>query len=74
MSIRALAKDLYRAQQNFNRLEKACERASAEDEHALKMELRMARNELEMLRRMLDGEKESGSFRKKFTGFGNSKS
>jgi hypothetical protein len=32
-------------------------------------ELRQARNELEMIKRMLEGEKESSSFRNKFQGF-----
>ena len=73
MSIRALAREVYRAQQTFNRLEKACESAATADEQVLKVELKMARNELEMLRRMLDGEKESGTFREKFVGFGKSK-
>jgi hypothetical protein len=36
-------------------------------------ELNLARNEMRMLRRMLDGEKESGAFRQRFTGFGRSK-
>jgi len=72
MSIKALAREVYRAQQKVNRLEKACESAAG-DEDALKMELVMARNELAMLRRILDAEKESGKFRAKFDGFGRSK-
>ena len=73
MSIRALAKDLYRAQQNFDRLTRAHESAAPEERQALARELKIAEKELLMLRRMLDGEKESGKFRKKFNGFGNSK-
>ncbi|MGW8193771.1 MAG: hypothetical protein ACWGOX_05840 [Desulforhopalus sp.] len=73
MSIRALAKEVYRAQQKFDKLEKASESAAAGDKDGLKMELTMARNELAILRRMLDAEKESGKTREKFTGFGRSK-
>jgi hypothetical protein len=73
MSIRALALDLYRARQAVDRLEKAHENASQDEKTALGQELKMAQEELAMLRRMLDGEKESGSFRKRFQGFGSSK-
>jgi len=70
MSIKAIARDLYRAQQKVNRLEQELEGASAVRQEALRTELQQARNELAMLRRILDGEKESGQFRKKFKGFG----
>lgn len=73
MSIRDLAKDVYKAQQNFDRLKKKYESAELADRQSLVNELNLAEKELQMLRRMLDGEKESGEFRKKFTGFGNSK-
>lgn len=70
MSIRAIAKDMYKAQQNVSRLEKTMETASFTEQKELEGELRAARAELKMLRRILDGEKESSSFKKKFQGFG----
>ncbi|WP_136807499.1 hypothetical protein [Desulfosediminicola flagellatus] len=70
MSIRAIAKDMYKAQQNVSRLEKMIETASFTEQNELEGELRAARAELQMLRRILDGEKESSSFKKKFRGFG----
>lgn len=70
MSIRALAKEQYRAQQNVDRLEKALEKALYPEVEALKGELRQARAELSMLKRMMSGEKENAQFRKKFSGFG----
>lgn len=73
MSIRSLALDLYRAKQAVDRLEKTHENACQDEKTALGQELKMAQQELAMLRRMLDGEKESGSFRKRFQGFGSSK-
>jgi uncharacterized protein with von Willebrand factor type A (vWA) domain len=70
MSIRALARDLYRAQQNVSKLEKELEMASPDRHDLLKDELRQGMAEFNTLKRMLDGEKESSSFRKKFQGFG----
>jgi len=72
MSIRALAVDLYKAQQKVNQLEKAIDEAAAAEKNVLNQELTVAKKELEMLRKMLDGEKESGDFRKRFTNFGKS--
>lgn len=73
MSIRALALDLYKTKQRLDELEKECKQASAKTEPGLTQELNAVKKEFEMLRRMLDGEKESGSFRKRFDGFGNKK-
>ncbi|WP_163339358.1 hypothetical protein [Desulfopila sp. IMCC35008] len=70
MSIRALARDQYRAQQNVDQLEKALEKAAYTEAEALKVELRQARAELTMLKKMMSGEKENVQFRKKFSGFG----
>ncbi len=70
MSIKAIARDLYRAQQKVNRLEQELEGASAAGQETLNVELQQARNELAMLRRILQGEKESAEYRKKFKGFG----
>lgn len=72
MSIRALAVDLYKAQQKVDQLLKTLEIAASSEKNELKQELRFAQKELDMLRKMLEGEKESGDFRKKFSGFGKS--
>lgn len=70
MSIRALARDQYRAQQKVDQLEKALKEAAHSDTAALKDELRQAKAELDMLKRIMSGEKENAGFRKKFSGFG----
>lgn len=66
MSIRALAVDLYKSQQKVTQLEKKLEQAPPSEHIHLEQELKFARQELAMLRKMLDGEKENSSFRKKF--------
>lgn len=71
MSIRAMALDLYRAQQNVEALQKKHDSATTEEKKALDQELNLAVKEMKMLRRMLDGEKESGAFRQRFSGLGN---
>ena len=60
MSIRHLALDLYRAQQKVDKLEKALAAAPPREVAAVEEELRRARAELQLLRKMLDGEKETG--------------
>ncbi len=70
MSIRALARDLYRAQQNVERLEKLLGKASLAETEDIRDELRGAKAEHAMMRKMMNGEKESSEFRKKFKGFG----
>ena len=70
MSIRALALELYRAQKKVAELQKAIEAKGQGAPGNLDQELRAAEKEMSMLRKMLDGEKESGEFRKKFSGFG----
>lgn len=65
MSIRAIAKDLYRARQKVDAKQKELEAASVGEQPAVQIELREAEKELQMLQRMLDGEKQSGSFRKR---------
>ena len=70
MSIRLIAKDLYRAQQNVDQLQKQIESSSEAEKNVLAVDLNAAIQERDMLRRMLDGEKESGDFRKRFDGFG----
>ncbi|TKB07211.1 hypothetical protein [Desulforhopalus sp. IMCC35007] len=73
MSIRLMAKDLYAAQQNVDQLEKKMAESSTAELLELSGELKLALKERDMLRRMLDGEKESGKFRQKFEGFGRTK-
>jgi len=70
MSIRAIARDLYRVQQQVSKLEKEMETASLSDQDRLRGELHQAKKEMAMIKRMLDGEKESGKFKSKFQGFG----
>ncbi len=70
MSIRAIALDLYRAQQQVATLQKVLDQASLSERDALVQELRVAQKEMATLRKMLDGEKEAGPFRNRFTGFG----
>jgi len=70
MSIKALAVELYRAQQKVDKALKAVEEASSAEEESLKRELKVVQQEWKVLRKMLDGQKESGSFRKRFTQFG----
>jgi predicted nucleic acid-binding Zn-ribbon protein len=70
MSIKAIARDMYKARQKVDKLEREMENASFKEQDALRGELRIAQKELNMLRKILDGEKESSSFRKKFQGFG----
>jgi hypothetical protein len=73
MSIRSIALELYRAKQKTDALQKMHDEASLDQRASLIEELNLAKKELHMLRRMLDGEKESGATRQKFTGFGASK-
>jgi hypothetical protein len=74
MSIRAVAKDLYKAQQSVDQLQKKIDAASNEEKMPLEREMKLALQDRDLLRRMLDGEKESGSFRKRFDGFGSTRS
>lgn len=69
MSIRALALELYRAQKKVAELQKVIEAAGQSVNENLGQELRAAEREMSILRKMLDGEKESGEFRKKFSGW-----
>ncbi len=69
MSIKLLAVELYRAQQKVDSIQKEIEKADYKEQESLKSELKVARKEWQMLRKMLDGKKESGSFNKKFSKF-----
>ncbi len=57
MSIKALALELYRAQQKVIRLEKEFSRADIQDKDRIKEELKAADAERVQLRKMLDGAK-----------------
>lgn len=70
MSIRAIAVDLYKAQQKRDALKAKIEAAAPAELASLEIELKAAEQEYQMIKRMLDGEKESGAFRKKFGQFG----
>ena len=58
MSVKALAIDLYKAQQKVSGLESELENPAAPDKEKIREELRIARAEWKILRSMLDGEKE----------------
>ena len=70
MSIKYLAIDLYRAQQKVGQLEKALAAAAPAELTSLENELRVARAEWQMLRKMLDGEKENAALRSRAPVFG----
>lgn len=70
MSIRAIAQDLYKAQQKVDILEKELLTCENSEKQTIEIELKVAHKELEMMRKILEGEKSSGSFKKRFTGFG----
>lgn len=57
MSIRALAIELYKAQQKVSGLERELENPSSHDHNKIREELRLARAEWKLLKKMLDGEK-----------------
>ncbi len=69
MSIRVLALELYRAQKKVAELQKVIAGVEEGTAEKLGQELRAAEKEMALLRKMLDGEKESGEFRKKFSGW-----
>ena len=63
MSIRLLAKDLYRIQQEVDRLELELRRAPIERYAEVEGKLRRARAERERVRRILDGHKDAPAAR-----------
>ena len=69
MSIKALALELYRAQQEVDMIQKKIETSPVGEDKKLENELRAAQKEWQILRKMLDGQKESGSFIKRFDKF-----
>ncbi len=56
MSIRLLARELYRCQQKVGELEKKLAASAPENKARLEEELRNARSERDQLRRILDGQ------------------
>lgn len=66
MSLKALARELYRAQQQVERLEKLLLSATPEEETALQRELRDARAERLQLQKMIDGRKDSSPLPRRF--------
>jgi hypothetical protein len=68
MSIKALALELYRAQQKVSGLEKELELAAHQEKDLIMDELRVAVSEMKMLRRMLDGAKVESPFTNRVPG------
>lgn len=66
MSIRMLAIDLYRATQKVETLQKLLEVCSGSEMPTIKQQLDEASQELYLLRKMMDGEKETGKSRNKY--------
>jgi hypothetical protein len=66
MSLRDLARELYRAQQQVERLEKLLLSASAHDEVEIQRELQEARAERLQLQKMIDGRKDSSPLPRRF--------
>jgi hypothetical protein len=63
MSIRMIAKELYRLEQEVRKLEEESQSAPIEDREALKDRLRRVKAERNRMRRTLDGAKEPPPFR-----------
>lgn len=66
MSLRDLARELYRAQQQVERLEKLLLSAAPEEETAIQCELQDARAERQQLQKMIDGRKDSSPLPRRF--------
>jgi cell division protein FtsL len=66
MSIRIIARDLYRLRQEVERLEQQVENSSPEKKEELKDRLRKVRAEQNRMRKILDGAKEPPAYRKSF--------
>ena len=64
MSIRLIAKDIYRLYQEVETLEEQVKNTSSEKQEAVKDLLRKRRAELIRMQRMLEGAKEPPSYRK----------
>jgi hypothetical protein len=66
MSLKDLARDLYRAQKQVERLEKLLLSATPEEEAAIQCELRDAQAERLQLQKMIDGRKDSSPLPRRF--------
>jgi hypothetical protein len=66
MVIKALALELYRAQQTVHKLQDQLEKATLADKERIKEELRVASAECRLLRRMVEGKKQKPLFRTSF--------
>ena len=66
MSLRDLARELYRAQQQVERLEKLLLSASPAEEMGLRRELEEARAERLQLQKMINGRKDSSPLPRRF--------
>jgi cell division protein FtsL len=64
MSIRMIAKDLYRLQQEVEMLEEQVESSSPEKKEGLKDRLRKVRAERNRMQRILDGAKELPAYKR----------
>ena len=64
MSIRMIARDLYRARQEVERLENELKAFSLLQREALEDQLRKARAERDRAKRLLNGSKEEPGYRK----------
>jgi hypothetical protein len=64
MSIRLIAKDLYRLEKDVEQLEKALQRSPAERRPELEVKLWKARAERDRMRRILEGSKEEPPYRR----------
>lgn len=66
MSLRDLARELYRAQQQVERLEKLLLSATPEEEMIIQSELQDARAERRQLQKIIDGRKDSAPLPRRF--------
>jgi hypothetical protein len=66
MLIRALAQELYRAQQKVHRLQEELDLAPPTEKEQLREELRVAVAECNQLRRLVEGKKQKPLFRTSF--------
>jgi hypothetical protein len=64
MSIRLIARDLYRLKREVEMLENQFSRSSGEDRDEIKDRLRKVRAERNRMQRILDGAKEPPAYRK----------
>ena len=64
--LRDLARELYRAQQQVDRLEKLLLSATPEEEMAIQGELQEARAERRQLQKIIDGRKDSSPLPRRF--------